>query len=40
VRLALHYSSYVGLPFYRALGFEELEHWQLWSRPRWVLGRG
>lgn len=39
VRLALHYSSYVGLPFYRALGFEELEHWQLWSRPRWVLGR-
>ena len=25
--------------FYRSCGFVELETWQLWSRPRWVLGR-
>jgi ribosomal protein S18 acetylase RimI-like enzyme len=25
--------------FYRSIGYRALEHWQLWSRPRWVLGR-
>jgi GNAT superfamily N-acetyltransferase len=38
-RLALLYSSYAGAPFYAAAGFSELERWQMWSRPRWVLGR-
>lgn len=28
-----------GEPLYRALGFEELERWQQWSRPRWVMSR-
>lgn len=31
-------SSPSGLPLYTALGFVTLEHWQVWSRPRWVLG--
>lgn len=35
----LLYASPPGEPFYRAQGFVELERWQLWSRPRWVLGR-
>jgi GNAT superfamily N-acetyltransferase len=39
VRCALHHSSYVGEPTYRALGFEELERLQLWSRRRWFLSR-
>jgi GNAT superfamily N-acetyltransferase len=30
-------SSAVGEPFYRALGYRELERWQQWSRPRWAL---
>lgn len=38
-RVSLLYSSPQGEPFYRALGYRELERWQLWSRPRWVLGR-
>jgi predicted N-acetyltransferase YhbS len=25
--------------FYRTFGYRELERWQIWSRPRWVLGR-
>ncbi len=25
--------------FYRSCGFAEVETWQIWSRPRWVLGR-
>ena len=33
------YSSAAGEPFYRATGYRELERWQMWSRPRWVLGR-
>lgn len=37
--LALVYASDMGAPLYRSLGFEVLEHWQLWSRPRWVLAR-
>jgi len=35
----LLYASEAGEPLYRALGFRERERWQLWSRPRWVLGR-
>jgi GNAT superfamily N-acetyltransferase len=38
-RCCLLTSSAAGEPFYRALGFVELESWQQWSRPRWVLGR-
>lgn len=33
------YASVAGEPFYRRMGFVELERWQMWSRPRWVLGR-
>jgi GNAT superfamily N-acetyltransferase len=36
---SLCYASSQGEPLYRLLGFEVLEHWQVWSRPRWVLGR-
>jgi ribosomal protein S18 acetylase RimI-like enzyme len=36
---ALLHSSRAGEGFYRAFGYRELERWQLWSRPRWVLGR-
>jgi len=32
-------SSAAGEPLYRALGYRELERWQQWSRPRWVLAR-
>ena len=32
-------SSNEGEPLYRALGYRELERWQQWSRPRWVLAR-
>jgi GNAT superfamily N-acetyltransferase len=32
-------ASPAGEPLYRALGYEVTEHWQLWSRPRWVFGR-
>lgn len=32
-------SSPAGEPLYRALGYRELERWQQWSRPRWVLAR-
>jgi ribosomal protein S18 acetylase RimI-like enzyme len=35
----LLFSSSAGRPLYRSLGFEDLEHWQEWSRPRWVFGR-
>lgn len=31
-------SSPDGLPLYTGLGFELLEYWQVWTRPRWVLG--
>lgn len=39
VKRCLLYASEAGEPLYRSLGFRELERWQLWSRPRWVLGR-
>jgi GNAT superfamily N-acetyltransferase len=39
VAWSLCYASSQGEPLYRLLGFEVLEHWQVWSRPRWVLGR-
>ena len=32
-------ASPSGEPLYRALGYDVTEHWQLWSRPRWVFGR-
>ena len=38
-RRALLYASPAGEPFYRRVGFTEVERWQMWSRPRWVLGR-
>jgi len=34
---SLLYASVAGVPFYLSLGFEVVEHWQMWSRPRWVL---
>lgn len=36
---SLLHASPDGEPFYAAHGYVELERWQLWSRPRWVLGR-
>lgn len=38
-RRCLLTASAEGEPFYRALGFVELESWQQWSRPRWVFAR-
>ena len=32
------YASPPGEALYRRLGYEVVEHWQQWSRPRWVLG--
>jgi GNAT superfamily N-acetyltransferase len=32
-------SSAAGQKLYRALGYTVVEYWQLWSRPRWVMGR-
>lgn len=32
-------SSAVGEPFYHSLGYQVVERWQQWSRPRWVLGQ-
>ena len=31
-------SSAVGQKLYGGLGYSSVEHWQLWSRPRWVMG--
>jgi GNAT superfamily N-acetyltransferase len=36
---AVLYSARASEHFYRTFGYRELERWQLWSRPRWVLGR-
>jgi ribosomal protein S18 acetylase RimI-like enzyme len=38
-RLSLLHASEDGEPFYRTAGYSVLERWQVWSRPRWVLGR-
>jgi GNAT superfamily N-acetyltransferase len=35
---SLLHSSKAGEKLYRQLGFAVVEHLQLWSRPRWVLG--
>ena len=35
----LLFSTRAGAPLYGSAGFNVLEHWQQWSRPRWVLGR-
>ncbi len=32
-------SSAAGEKLYRGLGYQVVEYWQLWSRPRWVMGR-
>jgi ribosomal protein S18 acetylase RimI-like enzyme len=32
-------SSEAGERLYRGLGYEVVEYWQLWSRPRWVMAR-
>jgi hypothetical protein len=37
--ISLVYASARGEALYRELGFHELERWQMWSRPRWVLAR-
>jgi GNAT superfamily N-acetyltransferase len=33
----LLHASAMGEPFYVAAGFETVERWEFWSRPRWVL---
>lgn len=35
---SLLHSSVAGEKLYRSLGYEVVEYWQLWSRPRWVIG--
>jgi GNAT superfamily N-acetyltransferase len=30
-------SSVAGRKLYLGLGYAEVEHWQLWSRPRWIM---
>jgi len=30
-------SSMAGRKLYRGLGYAVVEHWQLWSRPRWIM---
>jgi GNAT superfamily N-acetyltransferase len=35
----LLYASPSGERLYRAMGFTTVEHWQQWSRPRWIPGR-
>jgi hypothetical protein len=32
-------SSAAGESLSRSVGYEVVEYWQVWSRPRWVLGR-
>lgn len=36
---SLHLGTPAGARLYAARGHRTLEHWQLWSRPRWLLGR-
>jgi predicted acetyltransferase len=35
---SLLHSSVAGENLYRNLGYEVIEYFQMWSRPRWVLG--
>jgi hypothetical protein len=35
---SLLHSSVAGEKLYGALGYSTVEYWQLWSRPRWVIG--
>jgi GNAT superfamily N-acetyltransferase len=35
---SLLHSSAMGQSLYAKLGYGVVEHWQLWSRPRWVMG--
>lgn len=35
---SLLHASTMGEGLYRSLGYEVVEYWQVWSRPRWVLG--
>ena len=32
-------SSAAGERLYRGLGYQVVEYWQLWSRPRWIMAR-
>ena len=36
VRESLLLASPAGLPLYRTKGYRVIEHWQQWSRPRWM----
>jgi ribosomal protein S18 acetylase RimI-like enzyme len=38
-RASILYNPIAAEPFYRSLDYRVLERWQLWSNPRWVLGR-
>jgi GNAT superfamily N-acetyltransferase len=33
---AVHYASPLGVSMYQDLGYRIVEHWQVWSRARWV----
>jgi len=39
VAVALAWCTPAGRRATTSVGFHEVERWQLWSRPRWVLGR-
>jgi GNAT superfamily N-acetyltransferase len=39
VRGSVLHSSAAGERLYSSIGYEQIEYWQLWSRPRWALGR-
>jgi ribosomal protein S18 acetylase RimI-like enzyme len=39
MRYVVAHTTPYGEALTKALGFEVLERWQMWSRPRWVLGR-
>lgn len=38
-RSSLHLATRAGARLYAARAHPVLEHWQLWSKPRWLLGR-
>lgn len=37
---SLHLATSAGARLYAARDHTTLEHWQLWSKPRWILGHG